>query len=136
MKKLRILVVDDEPSVVDALKIILNDNGFDAVGAATARDAIELAARHKFDAAIVDLRLPEMSGLVALAAVRDRCPDVVGVLITALDTPQLRADATACGFAAILPKPFTPSTLLDVVNGVLSHRNRVAIDKSRDSESD
>jgi len=122
MKKVRILVVDDEPSVVDALKIILNDNGFDTVGAANPRYAIELAARHKVDAAIIDLRLPEMSGLVALAAVRERCPDVVAVLITAHDTPQMRADAIASGFSAVLPKPFSPSALLDVVRGALSLR--------------
>jgi len=122
MKRVRVLVVDDEPSVVDAVKIILSDNGYDAVAAATAREAIELAGQHKFHVAIIDLRLPDTSGLAALAAISERCPNIVGVLITAHETPAMRAEAIASGFAAALPKPFSPATLLDIINGTLSHR--------------
>jgi two-component system, NtrC family, response regulator HydG len=122
MRKARTLVIDDEPSVVDALKAILSDSGYDAVATLTARDALERAKRQKFDLAIIDLKLPDMSGLVALSAILERCPDVVGILITAHDSAQVRADAMAAGFVAVLPKPFSPSTLLDVVHGSLSHR--------------
>jgi two-component system response regulator HydG len=122
MKKARVLVIDDEPSVVDALRTILIDSGYEAVGAATAGEALEHAKTHKIDIAIVDLKLPDMSGLVALGVILDSCPEAAAVLITAHETPQVRADAIAAGFAAVLAKPFSPSALLDVVAGVLAHR--------------
>jgi two-component system response regulator HydG len=122
MKKARILVIDDEPSVVDALKIILNDNGYEAVVAVTASAAIELARRHEFDVAIVDLRLPDLSGLAVLAQIAEICPDIDGILITAYDSPDVRSDAAASGFVTVLAKPFSPRTLLDLLGGILSQR--------------
>jgi len=122
MRKARILVVDDEPSVVDALKIILSDKGYDAATAGTARDAFELARRHEYDIAIIDLKLPDMPGLAVLSRIAQSSPDVVGILITAYDSPEVRADAAASGFAAVLVKPFLPRDLLDSLSGILSRR--------------
>jgi DNA-binding NtrC family response regulator len=122
MDKAKALVVDDEPSVVDALKTILSDNGYYAVAAVTATSALEQAKHQRFDIAIIDLKLPDMSGLVALQAILGRCPDVVAILITAHETAQVRLDAISAGFAAVLPKPFSPSALLDLVLGALSQR--------------
>lgn len=122
MKRIRILVVDDEPSVVDALKVILTDNGYEAAAALRARDALELARRHQFDVAIVDLRLTDISGLALLPRIQEICPDVDGILITAYASDDVRADAAASGFAAVLAKPFSPRDLLDSLSGVLSRR--------------
>ena len=122
MKRIRILVVDDEPSVVDALKVILTDNGYEAAAALRARDALELARRHQFDIAIVDLRLTDISGLALLPRIQEICPDADGILITAYASDDVRADAAASGFAAVLAKPFSPRDLLDSLSGVLSRR--------------
>jgi|SRR5215471_10236341 len=122
MKRIRILVVDDEFSVVDALKVILTDNGYEAAAVLRARDALELARRHQFDIAIVDLRLTDISGLALLPRIQEICPDVDGILITAYASDDVRADAAASGFAAVLAKPFSPRDLLDSLSGVLSRR--------------
>jgi two-component system response regulator HydG len=124
MKKARILVIDDEPSVVDAIKLILNDNGYDVLSAVTAREALELSRRHEFDVAIVDLRLPDMSGVDLLASIAEKWPDVDGILVTAYESEEVRADAAAFGFAAVLAKPFSPRALLDSLSGILSERAR------------
>jgi DNA-binding NtrC family response regulator len=125
MKKARILVIDDEPSVVDALKLILSDNGYEALVAVTAREAIQLARRHEFDVAIVDLRLPDISGLDLLARITENCPGVDGILMTAYESAEVRAEAATCGFAAVLPKPFSPRSLLDSLSAILSQRARL-----------
>jgi DNA-binding response OmpR family regulator len=122
MKKTRILVIDDEPSVVDALKMILSDKGYEAASAVTAREALELARRHPFDVAIIDLKLPDLSGLDLFRRIAEGCADTDGILITAYDSAEVRADAVSFGFAAVLPKPFSPRDLLDSLGGVLSQR--------------
>ena len=122
MKRIRILVVDDEPSVVDALRVILTDNGYEAAAALRGRDALELARRHQFDIAIVDLKLTDISGLALLPRIQEICPDVDGILITAYASADVRPDAAASGFAAVLAKPFSPRDLLDSLSGVLSQR--------------
>jgi DNA-binding response OmpR family regulator len=123
MKKARVLVIDDEPSVADALKTILTDSSYDTVTAATGREGVELIRRQRFDLAIIDLKLPDISGFAALSEI-SAVASAVAVLITAYDTHQLRDAAAAAGFAAVLPKPFSPSTLLDAVQAALSEAVR------------
>ena len=122
MKKGRILVIDDEPSVVDAIMTILSDTGYETIGALSGQEGLERLGRKRFDVAIIDLKLPDMSGLVALSVILDKNPGIVAVLITAHETAELRAEAMAAGFAAVLPKPFSPSALLDVIRDVLPQR--------------
>jgi len=123
MKKARVIVIDDEPSVVDAVKMILSEAGYDATAAFSGGDALERARGGKgFDVAIIDLKLPDMSGLAALGVISEACPGIAAILITAHETDQVRADAITAGFAAVLPKPFSPPTLLEVVDSVLSQR--------------
>jgi CheY-like chemotaxis protein len=122
MKRARILVIDDEPSVIDALKIILSDKGYDTAVAASGSDALDLARRHQFDIAIVDFKLPDLSGVELFPRLAEKCPDVDGILVTAYDSAEVRANAAASGFAAVLAKPFSPRDLLDVLSGILSRR--------------
>ena len=122
MKKARVLVIDDEPSVVDAIKLILGDAGYDAVAATSGRSALEQAKRRNFDIAIIDLKLPDMSGLEAMFAIAERSPEIATILITAHDSDLARADAIAAGFSLFLAKPFSPATLLDAVQASLFHR--------------
>ena len=59
----RVLVVDDEPQIVRALKVVLRDAGFEAVAAETGAEALDLAAVRPPQAAIVDLMLPDIDGI-------------------------------------------------------------------------
>jgi DNA-binding response OmpR family regulator len=62
------LVVEDDDSWLDLLTLVLSDAGFEAMKAATAHDAVKLASRHKVDLAILDLGLPDGSGIALLKA--------------------------------------------------------------------
>jgi DNA-binding NtrC family response regulator len=119
-KKIRILVIDDEPSVVDAVRLILNDSGYDAVVAMTGRDGIEEGKRARFDVTITDLRLPDMSGFEVLQWFRREDPQGRVIIITSHSTPEVIQKARDGGAVDVLPKPFSPNELIQLVNHALT----------------
>lgn len=124
-EEVRVLVIDDEPSVADALKIILEDNGYTVAVAGTGRDGLEQASRQRFDVTITDLRLPDMSGLEVLRGICKQNPESLVILITAHGTSEVIAEARSCGAFDVLPKPFLPSEILNLVKTAL--KNQVTI---------
>jgi DNA-binding NtrC family response regulator len=118
----RILIVDDEPSVADALKLILVDEGFGVEVAGTGRDGIELARRVPISLSITDLCLPDMSGLDVLDALLRDNPRALVIVISAQCTPEVCAEARRRGAAAVLSKPFLPADLLRHLNDKLARR--------------
>jgi DNA-binding response OmpR family regulator len=67
---IRILIVDDEPDIVDLLSEILTASGFEVAGALNASDALEQVKAQIFDAAIVDFNLPDMNGVMLHRQIR------------------------------------------------------------------
>jgi len=118
-EKGEILVVDDERTVADALKTILEDDGFKVTLAASGCDGIENARGRRFSLAITDLRLPDMSGLDVLTAVLAENPRCAVILISAYGTPEIFADALSRGAAGVLSKPFLPSQILSLVRSAV-----------------
>lgn len=118
----RVLVIDDEPSVADALRIILEDEGFVVVVAATGRAGIEQSRRAAFGVIVTDLRLPDVDGLDVIAAVREGGGAVPFILITSHITEEICAQALARGAFGIAAKPFLPSEIIRLVTAALDGR--------------
>jgi DNA-binding NtrC family response regulator len=112
-----ILIIDDEPSVADALRLILGDQGHRVLVAATGRGGLELARRERVRVVITDLRLPDISGLDVLGALRRERPHLPVILITSHGTPELSAEARRAGAMAVLDKPFAPAEIISLVAG-------------------
>ncbi|MGB7621025.1 MAG: response regulator [Terriglobia bacterium] len=119
-EKIKILVIDDEPSVVDAVKLILNDNGYDAVVAMTGHEGIEECEKARFDVTITDLRLPDMSGFDVLKWIRLKDPQSRVIIITSHSTPEVILEARKGGAVDVLPKPFSPKDLIQQVDRALA----------------
>ncbi|HVF90226.1 MAG TPA: response regulator [Blastocatellia bacterium] len=117
-----ILVIDDELSVADALEIILRDCGYEVTVALNGRDGVKHATENRFDVVITDLRLPDMSGLDVLGHVIGADPNTIVIIITAHSTPEVAADSIRRGALDVLPKPFYPSEVLDLITLGLSKR--------------
>jgi two-component system response regulator GlrR len=117
--KTQILVIDDEPSVADALRLILEDSGYEVTVAATARAGLELVRRRRFAVVVSDVRLPDATGLEVLAAVRRESPRCGVILITAQRTPSLLTEARSGGAFAVLEKPFSLRAVLRLVSTAL-----------------
>ena len=118
----RVLVVDDEPSVADALRVILEDEGFAVAVAATGREAIEQASRSAFRLTITDLRLPDMDGLEVISAFREVGVGGAFILISSYGTPEITARALDLGAVGFISKPFRPSDSLQLVTAALEGR--------------
>ena len=67
---LKVLIVDDEPDIVDLLTEILTSSGFEVAGALTATEALEQIRGRIFDAAIIDFNLPDMNGVMLHRQIR------------------------------------------------------------------
>lgn len=115
----RVLVIDDEPSVADALRVILEDEGFAVVVAANGRDGIAEARRTPFGVTVTDLRLPDMNGLEVIGAFRESSLGGAVILITSYGTPEILARARELGAAGIIAKPFPPSEILQLITATL-----------------
>jgi DNA-binding NtrC family response regulator len=120
MKKIQILIIEDDPSVADALKIILEDDGYETVLAINARQGLEQAHLRQFDLTITDVQLPDMSGLDVLTVLRKRDAESPVIIITAHSTTEVVTEAMARGAFQVLPKPFLPSEILDLARRALA----------------
>ena len=85
---IKILVVDDEQSMRDFLKILLVKDGHDVLTAKNGDQALSLLEKHTFDLVISDIRMPGMSGLDLLEAIREQFGDVPVIMITAFASPD------------------------------------------------
>ena len=117
-----VLVVEDDDSMREAIERLLKAGGYGCVAYAMADPLLARGIDEHAVCVISDLRLPGMSGLDLLAALRAKGIALPFILITAHDAPGLRQEALRCGAAAYLPKPFRGTTLLQTVRAAIEHR--------------
>ncbi len=119
---IRILVIDDEPTVADALEIILSDEGYDVVVAATGRDGLEQVSAGRFDVTITDLRLPDMTGHDVLGRILEDDPASAVIIITAHSSPEVVEESIKLGAVEVLPKPFFPNDVVRLIASITARR--------------
>lgn len=114
--KIRVLIVDDEPSVGDALKLVLESNGYEVELVTNGLDGIDRARQQRFEFSVVDLFLTDISGFQVITDIRKLQPHIPIVLITAHGSPQVFAEAKKLGAIGALAKPFPPAELLKLID--------------------
>jgi two-component system KDP operon response regulator KdpE len=114
----RVLICDDEPQILRALRVILRDAGFEAVTAATGEEALDLAAVKPPEAAILDLMLPDIDGVEVTRRLREwtRMPILV---LSAVGEEDRKVEALAAGADDYVTKPFGPRELVARLEAVL-----------------
>ncbi len=122
----RILVIEDDPSVGAAIRLTLARRGAHALHVLDARIGVEALESADFDLVIVDLFMPEMSGLEIIAKFREHAAMVPILAMSGFrfrDSTDPDLDflgrASKAGAAAVLPKPFTPGQLTAAVEAIL-----------------
>ncbi len=126
--KPRVLVVDDEESLVETLTVLLKREGFGVISALSGHEAID-KLDDKPDVVLTDIRMPKVSGIDVLAEARERHPDVPVVLMTAQASLRSAIDAVNAGAFYYVQKPFTNDELLAILHkaadfGSLKSENR------------
>jgi DNA-binding NarL/FixJ family response regulator len=112
MSRPRLLVADDHPMLRAALVDLLVQAGFEVAGeAADGADAVALAKELAPDVVLMDLRMPVLGGLDATRLIKDACPDIQVILLTAFESPALQQQAEEAGCFAYLVKGCPPGDL-------------------------
>ena len=114
----RILVCDDEPQILRALRVILGDAGFEVITAASAEEALDTSAVHPLDAAIVDLVLPDGDGVDVTRSIRE-WSEMPILVLSAVGEEVEKIRALNAGADDYVTKPFAPGELVARVNAVL-----------------
>ena len=114
----RVLVCDDELQILRGLKIVLRDAGFDAVVTQAAAQALDAAALHPPDAAIIDLVLPDGDGVDVCRQLRgwSQMPIIV---LSAVGEEDIKIAALDAGADDYITKPFGPRELIARLNAVM-----------------
>jgi len=113
-----VLVCDDESQILRALRVILRDAGYEALPADNGEQALDLAAVHNPDAAILDLVLPDMDGVEICRRLREwsKMPIIV---LSAVGEEDVKVRALAVGADDYVTKPFSPRELIARLQAVL-----------------
>jgi two-component system KDP operon response regulator KdpE len=107
----RILVLDDEPQILRALRVILRDAGFEAVTASSGEEALDRAAVKPPEAAIVDLMLPDLDGVELTRRLRE-WSEMPIIVLSAVGEEDRKVEALAAGADDYVTKPFGPRELV------------------------
>jgi CheY-like chemotaxis protein len=118
----RILIVDDEPGILKVLSIHLRHRGYAVTTSTSGREAIKLAREQAPDLLLVDILMPEVTGLDVLQQVRSfsRAPVIVFSA-----NPRVISIAMAAGANGAISKPFDPDTLENKIRDVMNSQKRV-----------
>jgi DNA-binding NtrC family response regulator len=121
--KFRVLIVDDDPSVVKLLGHFVADLSFEPLGAVDPQDALNIAARQEIQIALIDLHMPDMSGTQLIKALRRLNSDTEFILITGDSSSATTADAIDNGYDCIW-KPIDFDRLEEALNTIRDHVQR------------
>jgi len=130
MAREKILVVEDDPDVLDLCQRILASEGYQVKGARDGYEAIERAKDEPFDLLLVDMKMPRMNGMETYQAIKEFDPDIIGVIITAYGSMETAIEAIKLGFDGFVTKPFTPEELNTAVVKALQ-RDRLERENAR-----
>ena len=114
--KANILVVDDEETTCEALKLMLGLHNYSIVTVNSAMDALEVMLQKSFDLVLADLAMPGMDGLQLLEEIKVKYPEVPVVIITAYPATDNIIQALRNGASDFVSKPYHPGELLSIVH--------------------
>jgi DNA-binding response OmpR family regulator len=118
-RKVRILVVDDEPDVVSTLTVLLEDEGYEVRGLQRGTEVLPEIAKFNPYAVLLDIAMPDMSGYEVAKAIRERYGVVKPLLIAISGRYKAASDkmlAQIVGFDHHVTKPYQPKELLELLH--------------------
>jgi DNA-binding response OmpR family regulator len=120
--KKRILVIDDDKSILRTFTRILQKNGYEIDVAETGKEAIEKTETNRYDLALIDIRLPDMDGTDLLVKIQKTMRDAVKIMITGFPSLENGVKALDEGADAYLVKPVKPEELLALIEEKLKSK--------------
>lgn len=110
-----VLITDDDPACRQALRDIIEPEGYDTVLAESGEEALDIVQQRTVHAVMMDMHLPKMSGLEVLKILRQIRPQLPSILVTADATAELVRQAFAAHAYSVIPKPVSKHVVLYTV---------------------
>lgn len=126
----RVMVVDDDIETLALLREVVTKEGYEVVTAEDAESAMRQLGEFQPDLVITDIHMPGMDGLALLAAVREKAPDILVILLTAYGSLKTAVDAIKAGAFDYLSKPFVVEDIRLVVRRAIEHKKLVGENRS------
>ena len=122
MKLPRVLLVDDYPDLLVALRRLLHSSCEVVGSVSSGEEAIEAVTRLKPDVIVLDVTLPDTNGLEVCRRIKQAAPETLVVLMTAADDAELQATAFEVGASAFVPKHAAAGILAPTIQQLLAAR--------------
>ena len=120
-KSKRILLVDDDPEIIETMKGALQSKGYDIITARDGNHGLAMAEKEQPDLVVLDMMMPKRSGFLVLERLRkNKEKPLRVVMITANEGSRHRAYAEMLGVDEYIRKPFPMDRLIDTVNRLLN----------------
>ncbi|MDD5748182.1 MAG: response regulator [Actinomycetota bacterium] len=116
-KRIRVLIIDDDPGIIKVISLILETRGFETTEAKDGISGIEIAKRENPDVILLDIMMPELDGYEVIKRLK-RDPDtwsIPVVFVTAKTTTEAMEMGTSLGASGYLTKPFHPEDLIAMI---------------------
>ena len=122
--RVKILIVDDEPNIVQTLQDRLEMNDFDVVTGCNGKEGLDQAIKEVPDVILLDVIMPVMDGHEMLEALRKQpgCDDISVIMLTARSQTQDIARANSCNIEDYIVKPFDLTELLEKIESIIEKR--------------
>jgi two-component system response regulator FlrC len=119
-KDLRILLVEDDTDLRDALVSWLQEEWPNVYQAGNGKEALVVLKKEKIDFVVSDIKMPLMDGMELLSAIRSSDPQIPVVLLTTGESAITEAMAINAGAIGLIPKPFPIEALIEKINSALN----------------
>ncbi|MBF0225132.1 MAG: response regulator [Desulfobacterales bacterium] len=128
----RVLLIDDEKEFIETLAERMKSRGMEVSTSTSPKDALKKAEAEPYDAIILDLMMPEMDGIEALASIKEKNPDVQVILLTGHATVQKGIEAMKLGAMDFLEKPVDIKVLTEKIKK--AHAKKMIIVEKKTEE--
>jgi two-component system, NtrC family, response regulator PilR len=117
-----ILIIEDEKSMREVLRILLEEEGYELTAAADGREGIECIRNNIFDLVITDIKMPGADGFEVLRTIKEVAPDTVVIMVTAFGTTESAIEAMKSGAYDYINKPFKIDEIRLIVRKALEKK--------------
>jgi len=129
--KPKVLVVDDEPDICKVIRLLLEREGYTVVCACNGEEAIEAIHQDNFNAILTDCKMDGLDGLALLKRAKEIAPITPVIIMSAFGSHESVIEATRCGAAAYVIKPFVNEELKQTLRSIVE-RNKMILDMMKD----
>ena len=129
----KVLLVDDERDFLEAMAERMRARGMEVTTTTSTRDALKKTEKENYDAIVMDLMMPEMQGMEALKALKEKRPELQIILLTGYATREKEAEALKLGAFDLIEKPADLKVLTEKIK--MAHAQKRLIEKKRKRKS-